>query len=460
MLIWLLIVFFIILIGYYLYNNSTTFKEGMTATPISFVSSSTDGTTVIINNTTLATINITWYTSTQTLSNTFTPTNAATDGSVLDPTSASFDITQLKFQGTGPGSTSDTALVSYSSGAYSVVIVSSGTTYSYIETGGTCNFSTNGCCPDGQTNRQSAQDFCGSTNSNQNTCEFSAWGCCSDGVTTRTSATNSSCIAITTTATATATPTTTTSGTTYNHYTGDTYAAVYYGPNGATVYILHTGNTYAIMEKDAQGNTTIYTLKNPTPVTSFDMVIPFTFYATNGATTVIVKNTTTGLYIITITHIDGTIIVYSDTPTTQSSSYTSSMFNSNPGNDGSSTQTPYSNINNPPAAASGIPYGQNDLYILKTQIVPPVCPMCPSCYNCNKKKKKHKKQKQNSSSQSSYQSSSSSSYPSSSANTSSTNCPTCNNQNALASSSSSSVTDFNNTNDSLPMPVMASFAEF
>jgi hypothetical protein len=36
-----------------------------------------------------------------------------------------------------------------------------------------------------------------------------------------------------------------------------------------------------------------------------------------------------------------------------------------------------------------IPYGQEDLYILKSQVVPPVCPACPTLINnCNNKNNK------------------------------------------------------------------------
>ena len=35
---------------------------------------------------------------------------------------------------------------------------------------------------------------------------------------------------------------------------------------------------------------------------------------------------------------------------------------------------------------SNIPNGEEDLYVLKSQIVPPVCPACPSVINCPDKK--------------------------------------------------------------------------
>jgi len=36
---------------------------------------------------------------------------------------------------------------------------------------------------------------------------------------------------------------------------------------------------------------------------------------------------------------------------------------------------------------NNVPHGQEDLYILKSQIVPPVCPMCPAAISCPKQEK-------------------------------------------------------------------------
>jgi hypothetical protein len=46
-------------------------------------------------------------------------------------------------------------------------------------------------------------------------------------------------------------------------------------------------------------------------------------------------------------------------------------------------------MNNPYVNGSQIPQGDEDLYILKSQIVPPVCPKCPVVINkCNENEKK------------------------------------------------------------------------
>jgi hypothetical protein len=46
------------------------------------------------------------------------------------------------------------------------------------------------------------------------------------------------------------------------------------------------------------------------------------------------------------------------------------------GNTAVATNTSNSN------GVSNVPHGQEDLYILKSQIVPPVCPMCPAAISC------------------------------------------------------------------------------
>jgi hypothetical protein len=62
-----------------------------------------------------------------------------------------------------------------------------------------------------------------------------------------------------------------------------------------------------------------------------------------------------------------------------------SLFNSS--NSYSNNDDNDNNDNSNGVSSSQIPPGQEDLYILKSQIVPPVCPACPKCpsVNCNDK---------------------------------------------------------------------------
>jgi len=50
-------------------------------------------------------------------------------------------------------------------------------------------------------------------------------------------------------------------------------------------------------------------------------------------------------------------------------------------------KNPYSSSMPPGVSASKIPAGDEDLYILKSEIVPPVCPVCPSASLCERKEK-------------------------------------------------------------------------
>ena len=55
--------------------------------------------------------------------------------------------------------------------------------------------------------------------------------------------------------------------------------------------------------------------------------------------------------------------------------------------DGDSNGNDYGNGNGNGVSGSQIPFGQEDLYILKSQMVPPICPACPKCpsVNCDNK---------------------------------------------------------------------------
>ena len=55
---------------------------------------------------------------------------------------------------------------------------------------------------------------------------------------------------------------------------------------------------------------------------------------------------------------------------------------------GASTNTnPYDSALPPGIPASAIPPGQEDLYILKSEVIPPVCPVCPSSATCPRTEK-------------------------------------------------------------------------
>jgi hypothetical protein len=164
----------------------------------------------------------------------------------------------------------------------------------------------------------------------------------------------------------------------YDHYTKDNYAQTYYGPNGSTVRIIHVGDTYSIIETDPNGNTNTFTLQSNHPDESFSEISHNTFYSNVTGASATVTNIN-GTYTIKITSSDGKVTVYSEEIPQVTTS--SPLFDD-------TTMPPQASALPPGIPKAMIPFGQNDLYILKTQIVPPVCPMCPNCYRPNKKNKK------------------------------------------------------------------------
>jgi len=189
----------------------------------------------------------------------------------------------------------------------------------------------------------------------------------------------------------------------------------FYGPNGGNAKVVHVNGDYYIQVTDQTGETVDYVIHtsnqypSPTPTTpdQFD-IYGITFTGQYGGKARIINNN--GQHIIEITYPSGEILVF-----TQSSAET---YNPNSPNGGTkiisidptlshggeypsnSTNAYYysssqSSSSIPPESmnaggqydstlpagiyANQIPYGDEDLYILKSQVVAPVCPACPSC---------------------------------------------------------------------------------
>jgi putative hemolysin len=197
----------------------------------------------------------------------------------------------------------------------------------------------------------------------------------------------------------------------YNHYTGTSYPTIFYGPDGGTARVIQTGNDTTIVTTTKDGQTTIYYVSTDPNQTAIN-----TFYGPNGAVATVVTNDD-GKQAISITYSDGSTVVYTEDNTYvynsqdqtisdtgaynvntyygpnggQAATVTGPQGNTagvaqGPGGavytgynttDGSTTSTEYYNSLPPGIPASQIPAGQEDLYILKSQVVPPVCPVCP-----------------------------------------------------------------------------------
>ena len=193
----------------------------------------------------------------------------------------------------------------------------------------------------------------------------------------------------------------------YNHYTGTSSPTIYYGPNGTTARVVDTNGEKTLVITNQNGSTEIYTIESSA---NTDPKVT-TYIGTNGRKAVIAVNSD-GKYIVSVTASDGSKMVYYEDNVYTYNSQTGNMNTSDeiPSNSGSSYDTAFdtntysgngggsiNTITGPDgntaasydsgaysnSLPSGIPRsqiqkGQEDLYILKSEVVPPVCPMCPN----------------------------------------------------------------------------------
>jgi len=191
----------------------------------------------------------------------------------------------------------------------------------------------------------------------------------------------------------------------YNHYNGTSYPTIFYGPNGGTARVIQTPNNNTIVITSKNGTTEIYYIdtKSNDPKVS-------TYYGPNGGSAKMITDSN-GKQAVEITTPNGSKIIYggdnaytynsqdgtinqydADNNTTGSdynTAYSSSTYNGPNGGQATTYTGPagntyatydssaYYNSSNQGIPRSQIPAGDEDLYILKSQIVPPVCPKCP-----------------------------------------------------------------------------------
>ena len=185
----------------------------------------------------------------------------------------------------------------------------------------------------------------------------------------------------------------------YNHYNGTSIATKYYGPNGE-VAIINSPSSITVT------NSTGISVEYTSSASSSTQIESITYLGPNGEKATFVSGSNGGKA-LKVTDAQGNSVTYGVTPTSSSGS---SFMNNNPltsyfgstgnpvpnnsayayvspGPDVSSyNQYQYQPQTNPPYNYSsslppGIPRsqilpGQEDLYILKSQVVPPVCPAC------------------------------------------------------------------------------------
>ena len=177
----------------------------------------------------------------------------------------------------------------------------------------------------------------------------------------------------------------------YNHYNKTSSPTIFYGPNGGTAKVIKTLNNNTIVITNKNGTTEIYHIDSNSNDSNY--------YGPNGGSAKLINNN--GKQLVEITGPNGSKIVYSsnnnnDYDNHQYNQYhlsdnnNSSNYNQ-PDNANSSNYNQFDNNNNNQydsslyynslpkgISRSQIPSGQEDLYILKSQVVPPVCPKCPN----------------------------------------------------------------------------------
>jgi hypothetical protein len=205
----------------------------------------------------------------------------------------------------------------------------------------------------------------------------------------------------------------------YNHYNGSSYPTIYYGPNGSTARVINVDGQGKIVITNANGSTSIYYINNTGSSSSSSSSSSTNVYKGPNGGTAIITTDSNGNQNVQITMPDGSQVIYTPTntyvsnsidPTVNQTTTTGSnggQVTTVSGSNGGQASTVSGPSGNTAYAATGpngastvgtsntydssayynslptgipasqIPSGQEDLYILKSQVVPPVCPKCP-----------------------------------------------------------------------------------
>ena len=198
----------------------------------------------------------------------------------------------------------------------------------------------------------------------------------------------------------------------YNHYNKTSHPVIFYGPDGGTAKVIKTLNNNTIVITNKNGTTQIYYID--TNSNDLNMSI---YHGPNGGSAKLITNNDKQL--LEITTPNGSKIIYTGDNNhnnnnqydNNNNQYDDNQYNNN-NNQYNNNNNQYNNNNNQynnnnnqyddnqynnnnnqyndnnsnnyynslpnGISRSQIPSGQEDLYILKSQVVPPVCPKCPS----------------------------------------------------------------------------------
>lgn len=165
----------------------------------------------------------------------------------------------------------------------------------------------------------------------------------------------------------------------YNHYSQTSFPTILYGPNGTTARLIQTMNDRTIVITNKNGSTTIYTASPGQPSEAIEVSV---FHGPNGGVARVVGQT------IEVTMPNGNKLVFTGNATKfYAGGMDTTMNQYNAATNPSSTADYNTAFSTSTAAMSALPQGiprlqippgDEDLYILKSEVVPPVCPKCPA----------------------------------------------------------------------------------
>jgi len=208
----------------------------------------------------------------------------------------------------------------------------------------------------------------------------------------------------------------------YNHFTGTSIPTMFYGPNGSTAKISNQGGAFSVIVTDKDGTNIVYdeqnkSLLSQSSLAAIDTIIDkimsaiskssqkqqqqqqttgavMKYYGPNGSVALMYTDSN-GISNLKLIDGNGREVAYSST---NMQSYNPSVDNPNvPQTMGSPnspnkmnvssnyqeaytqslTSADYSSSLPKGIPKNMIPPGNEDLYILKSEVVPPVCPACP-----------------------------------------------------------------------------------
>ena len=148
---------------------------------------------------------------------------------------------------------------------------------------------------------------------------------------------------------------------------GDNSSATFYGPNGASATVsMNANGQQSIQVQTASGTYDFSSGYGQSDSTSADSITSTQYYGSTGSPV----------------QLSGYSLAYQGTGGSANPSTMSS-----PSMMSSPSTYDYSSSLPQGIPASQIPRGQEDMYILKSEIVPPVCPACPASAACPRQEK-------------------------------------------------------------------------